>query len=406
MNVFLSLKDELEAVKDPRVLGRTKHNLIDILALVVIAILCQAETWDDIEDFGNARLEWLKKVLELPNGIPSHDTISRVFSLIEPREFEIAFINWVNRVRKKCGVQDTFCIDGKRIKGTNSANEGKGRDYLAVVNVWSTLQGLVLGQFKSKGGGNSEKSAVLDLLDVINIEGVNIVGDAGIGTSSVANKIIEKKGNYTFPIKKNSRKLFSQTEEAFAQVTEKNGNSKRTESHCVTEKGHGRSEKRLCTIIKRKYLPDNFNTRADGNPCFHKLSTIGRIVYESEEKETRPHIQKSGKYTTTLNKVRKKKEIRYFVSSLNYPAKKMMEELRKQWAIENQLHWVLDVSLNEDGNRTRNKIAAENLAVVRKIALNLVKQDKSSKAGIKRKLKKAAWDLEFLEMLLFKTKLS
>lgn len=402
MELIFSLKDELGEVSDPRVLGRTRHNLIDVLVLSVLAIICQAETWVDIEHFGNAKEAWLRKYLELPNGIPSHDTIARVFSLIDPKEFELAFISWVNRVRKKNGINDTLCIDGKVVKGTISAKEGKGRTRLALVSVWSTAQGIVLGQMKADGLGNSEVAAARNLLDLIDVEGLTVVGDAGIGRSSVINKIIEKKADYIFPVKRNAHSLCKDIEEAFAHIAEKDSTKKSVEIHSVKEKGHGRIEQRSCTIIRKNNFPDQL---VKSGSVLHNLNTVGRIIYESKEKETRPHVQTKDGYITTKNKLRTKKEIRYFVSSLKLPVNEIMEKLRLQWAIENQLHWVLDVSLGEDGNRTRNKIAQENLSVVRRIAINLAKQDKKTKIGVKAKLKKAGWDDTYLEELLFRKKL-
>lgn len=403
MELIFTLKDELSEITDPRVMGRTSHRLIDILVLSTLAIISQAETWIDIEHFGRAKELWLKQFLELPNGIPSHDTISRVFSIIDPKEFEIAFINWVNRVRKKNGIADTLCINGKIIGGTVSANEGKGRSRLSIVSVWSTDQGLVLGQLKAKGSGNAETSAVLELLDLINVEGLTIVGDAGIGRSSVINKLTEKGADYIFPIKSNSGQLHKDLEENFSKIPEKVSQSKFVDIHTVKEKGHGRIEQRHCSIIKRKNFNEQFLKSCS---ILSNVQTIGRIVYESKEKETRPHIQTKDGYSTPTAKHRQKKEVRYFVSSLKLRAKDMMARLRLQWAIENKLHWVLDVGLGEDGNRTRNKVAAENLAVVRKIALNLVRQDKKSRAGVRTKLKRAAWDSAYFESLLFGTTLS
>ena len=406
MELILSLKDELSAVSDPRVLGRTRHNLMDVLILGVLAIICQAETWNDIEDFGHAKEEWLRKFLELPNGIPSHDTISRVFSLIEPTEFELAFISWMNQVRIDRGVGDTFCIDGKVVKGTIESNRGHGRKSLNIVSVWSTMQGLVLGQMRASGGGNAETSAAIELLNLLNIEGVTIVGDAGIGKPSVIDKILDKGGQYIFPIKTNTRPMYNKVDELFSKYKEKNSTSKKVTTHSIIEKGHGRHEERSATVIRLENLPENINTiESTGRTQINGLKAIGRIVYESKEKETRPFIQINGKYESPKNKLRTKKEVRYFVTSLNLDTKELMEKLRLQWSIESKLHWVLDVSLNEDGNRTRNKIAAENLSLVRKIALNLVNQDKKSKAGVKRKLKRCGWDNAYLEELLFKKSL-
>jgi len=289
------------------------------------------------------------------------------------------------------------------VGGTISAKEGKGRHRLSIVSVWSTQQGLVLGQLKAKGSGNAETAAVLELLDLINIEGLTIVGDAGIGGKSVINKIVTSGADYIFPVKSNSRSRFYELAAMLTNIAVKDSTSRRVGCHSTKDKGHGRNEQRFCTIIRRSEFSEQFlKSSADLN----KVCTVGRIVYESREKETRPHIQTKDGYTAPPSKFRKKKETRYFISSLELSAQGMMEKLRLQWSIENKLHWVLDVSLGQDGNRTRNKIAAENLALVRKIALNLVNQDKKSKVGVKAKLKMAGWDNSYLETLLFRSSLA
>lgn len=403
MELIYSLKEELSEIDDPRVLGRTRHSLLDVLVLSVLAIICQAETFVDIESFGKAKESWLSKFLDLPNGIPSHDTIARVFSLIDPEQFELAFISWVNRVRARSGVKDVLCFDGKTVAGTISHNEGQGRTRLNLVSVWSTAQGLVLGQRKAGSGGQSEKAAAAELLDLIDVKDVTIVADAGIGSSGFVNKVVEKGGDYIFPIKANTRPLHSELVETFEGIPEKNSASKIVETHSSKDKGHGRKEQRHCTIIRKKNFAPSL---AAAVSHLDNAKVLGRVVYESKEKETRPTIQSEGRYIRTTDKIRTKKEVRYFVSSLDLSAKSLMDKLRLQWSIESRLHWVLDVSLGEDGNKTRNHIAAENLAVVRKIAINLVRQDKASKIGVRSKLKRAGWDSDYLETLLFGTKLA
>lgn len=408
MEIIFSLKNSFSKLEDPRVIGRTKHNLVDILVLSALACICHAENWVEIEDFGKAKHSWLKSFLELPNGIPSHDTIGRVFSLIDPKCFEYIFISWINEVRKKIK-SETICIDGKNLKGTIQQGPGFDRDRVNTVNVWSTEQGLVLGQMKTKNRIN-EADTVLELLDLINVKGVTIVGDAGIGLSKVANKIRKNEGNYVFPIKGNNKKLLRDVTNSFKSISEKRSQSKKVETSESKDKGHGRNESRYCTIIRKENFPPEVNKLVNGQEQYHDLKVIGRLVYESEEKETRPFIHRKTKSglecKVTVNKRRKNKEIRYFISSLDLTASEMMEKLRLQWAIENQLHWVLDVSMGEDGHKARDHIAAANFSLIRKIALNFAKQDKTKKLSMRRKLKMAGWDTSYLETLLFKKSLS
>lgn len=395
MKMIHVLKDELHAVSDPRVIARTQHLLIDILVIGVLAVICHAETWEEVSGFAYAREEWLKKFLALPNGIPSHDTIARVYSLVEPKELERAFISWVKRVQKKHKKGDTICIDGKSIRGTSESTFGVSRKCLHVVSAWSTAQGLVLGQLRARGKGNAEVSAALELIELLDIEKMILVGDAGIGKVSVVQKIVERKADYIFPIKSNSQKYFDQVKEMFVK-------QKNTENYSIEESGHGRKERRTVSVIRRDEFPSEFNKSANGDDHFLNLNAVGRVIYERELAETAPFIKKNGKYEVRKNPIRQETETRYFITSLRRSSKELLDQLRLQWSIENKLHWSLDVNLGEDANKTRNKIAAENLAVARKIALNLVKQDKTKKVGLKSKLKQAAWDLQYLEHLLMK----
>lgn len=402
MKMITLLKDELSAVRDPRVLGRTQHLLIDILILGILAVICHAETWEEMEDFGRAREQWLRKFLELPSGIPSHDTIARVFSLIDPRELGLAFIGWVKQVREKAKAGDTICIDGKSLHGASESSWGQGRKGLHVVNAWSTTQGLVLGQLKAGGRGNAETSAAQELLDLLDVEKMILVGDAGIGKVGIVEKIVEKKADYVFPLKSNSRQFYEDTRALIGRSTREH-----LDLHVVEEKGHGRKEKRTIEVLRKKYFPKNFNrNEKTKEEHFKKLRAIGKITYERELPETSPFVWKEGKREIATDPIRRETEIRYFITSLEVPAAEIMEKIRLQWAIENQLHWSLDVSLGEDANKTRNKVAAENLAVARKIALNLVKQDTSRRIGIKSRLKRAGWDQEYLQNLLLHSKLA
>ena len=201
------LSGQLSHVRDPRVLNRSRHLLIDILVLGILAIICHAETWTGMEDFGHGKEQWLRKFMDLPGGVPSHDTISRVFSIVNPRELGGAFIAWVNTIRKKHDVQDVICLDGKVVRGTIEHKEGQGRTRLNLVSGWATANGLVPGQIKTETGG-SETSAALELIDLLDIENMITVGDASIGSSSVVNQVVSNKADYIFPAKANSRGFF------------------------------------------------------------------------------------------------------------------------------------------------------------------------------------------------------
>lgn len=410
MSIFDKLIIHMGELSDPRVLGRSRHKLIDIMVIGVVAIICHAESWYEMEAFGHAKEAWFRKFLELPNGIPSHDTFDRVFGLVEPKEFEICFMNWVEEVRVKVK-DDTICIDGKTSKGTMKSHMGHWRDCLHTVSAWSTVSGIVLGQLKADGPGNSEISAAKELLEKLNVKGLTVVGDAGIGRESTVRKIREKKGNYVFPVKGNVNGFMTKLENVFGNIAIKKSRSKYVDQFTSEDKGHGRIETRTTTIIKKPNFPEGLNDNKDGTQRFQDLNVVGRIVYQSIEKETRPSNNRNAKdiENASLSEIvegqRIKTETRYFISNLDGTAEFFTEKIRLQWSIENQLHWVLDVSLGEDGNRTRNKVAAENLATVRKIAVNLIKQENSKRRSVRTKLKLAGWDQSYLEQVIFQTKL-
>jgi predicted transposase YbfD/YdcC len=296
-------------------------------------------------------------------------------------------MNWVKEVRERVA-DDTIAIDGKVSGGTVIKALGNRKDCLTTVSAWSTLSGVVLGQLKANGSGSSEVSAAKELLEFLDIEGMTIVADAGIGRESTVRKIREKKGNYVVPVKGNTTGFITKLENLFAGVDQT-----QIEEARLREVGHGRNESRTVTIIRKEHFSKDLNANRDGSEKWEDLSVVGRVVYESIEKDNRPA------------NMRNKTETRYFISNLDGSAELLSEKIRLQWSIENQLHWILDVSMGKDSNRTRNKIAAENLATVRKIAINLVKKETSKKKSVRAKLKLAGWDHNYLELILFKKKL-
>lgn len=396
MNMIDVLKDELRAVEDPRVLGRTRHLLIDIVVIGVLAVICHAETWEEMEDFAVAREEWLRQFLELPGGIPSHDTLGRVFSLIEPSHLEEAFISWVKRIQADRANYDTISLDGKSLHGTTESGFGQGRKCLHVVNAYSTVQGIVLGQVKASGRGHAEINAALELVELLDIEKMVITADACIGRLSMIEKVVEKKADYVFAFKGNSRQHYDQVVSMFDEASESN-----LETVEVRTEGHGRKEVRRVSVIRKPQFAKGFNKDPDGSEHYRKLQCIGRVVCERELKETSPFRWENGERKITEDPTRKESYTRYFITSLDRSPQELLRHLRNHWNIENQLHWSLDVNLGEDANKTRNQIAATNLAVARKIALNIAKQDKKRRIGVKSKLKRAGWDLKYLEELLF-----
>jgi len=243
------------------------------------------------------------------------------------------------------------------------------------------------------------------------IKGATVVCDAGVGRRSFLEMVLEEGANYICPIKGNSKIPFEKVKEEFSKYSDKNSRSRKIETIEESKKIHGRIEKRYCTIIRKENYTGSLFSRDGKKDYYPEVNVIGKIVYEIEEKETRPLIQKGiarnkvSKYEIPKNEVRYRRHEKYFITNLDDTIDEIFRKIRLQWSIENHLHWALDTALGEDANRTRNKLIAQNLSLIRKVALNQARQDKTKKMGLKAKLKLAGWDEEYLEYLLFQTKI-
>lgn len=351
---------------DPRLPRKRKHHLMDILVLTILAILCGAESWDSIALFGKKKHDFLKTFLKLPNGIPSHDTINRVFSILNPEKFEKLFIEWTQSLREKMN-REVIAIDGKTLRGSKDSYHGLSPIHL--VNAWATENELVFGQFKTDCKSN-EITAIPELLDLLDIEHCVITIDAMGTQKNIAHKIIEKKGDYILSLKGNHQSLQADVEALF--------NWKIPDSTAEqSEKGHGRIETRKCEVIHQVDLIDSYTE-------WGNLSSVIRITAK----------RTVGEKSTS--------ETRLYISSINADAMNFNEMIRKHWRVENSLHWTLDVTFHEDQQRKRNKHAAQNFSVAQKIALNLLKADNSIKASLRSKRLAAAWDNEFLLQILMR----
>ena len=360
-----NLHTHFKCLKDPRIDRKKLHSLQDILSLVVIGIICGADSWDTIEEFGKTKKEFLSTFLTLSNGIPSHDTLNRVFSSINPKKFEIAFISWANSLKNKDISNEVIAIDGKTVRGSkDSFHQSKA---IHLVNAWACSNELVLGQLKVDGKSN-EITAIPVLLDLLDIEGCIITLDAMGTQRDIASKIIENKADYILALKGNQGNLEEEVESIFKV-------QKIEDEYIDIEKNRGRIETRKCQIIRDLQF---LNKKED----WRALKSIIKIT----------SIREIGDKKTT--------EIRLYISSLDHSAKKMNHYIRSHWAIENSLHWTLDMTFNEDRQRKRDKNSAENFAQAQKIALNLIKMENSTKMSIKTKRLKAAWDNKYLLKLL------
>lgn len=371
MNLSESFLQHFETINDPRVDNHNKrHNFQDILVITILGAICGADTWTDLVEFADAKQDWLKTFLELPNGIPSHDTFGRVFSLINPKEFERCFCEWISSLTINVS-QEIIAIDGKTLCGSH--NRKKGIKPLHLVSAWAVKNRLMLGQVRTEEKSN-EIEAIPRLLNMIDVTGSIVTIDAMGCQKTIAKQIAKQGAHYVLALKGNQHTLYDNVASIF--ITQNNAvkRYKNMLSRVKVEKirQHGRIETRRYTLISARD-PLLFDLR------WPALKSIGMV-------ET----------TRTINH-QVEKVTRYFLTSLEHEdINDFMRAVRQHWEIEINLHWSLDVSFNEDLNRVRSGHASENLAIVRRIALNLLKQETSRKIGITARRKPAGWDNQYL----------
>lgn len=357
-----SLLEHFHILPDPRRARHNtkKHELIDIIVIAILAELCGADTWCDIESFGIEREEWLKQFLSLKNGIPSHNTFGRVFSILNPEAFARCFDAWVKDARTSLK-GTVIAIDGKSVRRSH----GKDARPLHIVNAFATESGLVLGQRKVDGKSN-EITAIPELLKNLHLKGCIVTIDA-MGTQGwIVKKIKEQSADYVLAAKRNQGRLHCDIKKVFERPDHTNM------THAQTmEKSHGRAEVREC------WATDDLSSVRDV-PRWEGLRSIAAIT------DTRTI---DGKTTATT---------RFFLSSLGADAPKILAAVRAHWRIENSLHWSLDMAFKEDYARARLGHAQENLSLVRKLALNILKRDTSVKSSIVTKRLRAGWNPDYL----------
>jgi predicted transposase YbfD/YdcC len=352
-------------LEDPRVERTKVHLMGDIIFISIASVLCGADTWDEIEYFGKCKFEWLKTFLKLPEGIPSHDTFNRFFSALDPEKFEECSLQWAQSVAHLTE-GEVVSIDGKAMRGS----KGKGKKGMVhLVSAWASANELVLGQYKVDDKSN-EITAIPHLLEVLVLKGCIVTIDAMGCQKDIASAIIGKGADYILALKGNQGRLLEQVEESFRFIDS-------TQVSVENDLGHGRIEKRTCSVI------------AD-------LSMIGqRDQWDSLKTLIKIESQRCHKATQKTEK-----ETRYYISSLYPNAAHINTCVRSHWRIENSLHWVLDVAFNEDHSRKRAGYAAQNHSVPNRIALNIIKNEKTARIGIKSKRLKAGWDNNYLLSLL------
>jgi predicted transposase YbfD/YdcC len=359
------------AIQDPRIDRCKKHKLLDIMFLTVSAVLSGSRGWEDIEEFGHSKLDWLRRFIELPNGIPRHDTIARVLGRLDPNALQQCFFQWMSDVLDAMG-GDVIAIDGKSLR--RSFDRASRKNALHLVNAWSCIGGVVLGQVKTEEKSN-EITAIPRLLELLEIKKCIITIDAIGCQKNIASEIIKKKADYVLGIKNNQPSLYDDCTQYFEKyIPQKDKPCPKVGVFESIDKAHGRIEiRRCCQSTELELLP----ACAD----WEGARSVLRVECE--------------RHTNTGISV----EARYFISSLPLNPERALSAVRQHWFVENQLHWVLDVTFGEDNSRIRRGNAAENMGVLRRLVLNICKRYANGDSNPK-KLKKAGWDDSFREKLL------
>jgi predicted transposase YbfD/YdcC len=363
------LKTHFQSIPDPRTGPAQRHELLDILLIAVCSMLCGAESFADMELFGRCQCDWLKTWLALPRGIPSHDTFNRVFGLIDPNAFRDCFLAWTESLRQMIA-EEIIAVDGKTLR----RSQARGHGPLHLVNVWATQNRLILGQWKVDEKSN-EITALPALLRALELSGCIVTAAALHCQKETAKEISESDADYVLALKGNQGTLHEEVQ-SFLDDDERRHWVGVVHAHAeILEKDHGRIERRGYWVTEAiDWLADK--------PQWEKLRSVG-LVEATREVE--------GKVTT---------ERRYYLSSLGADAERFARAVRGHWGIENSVHWVLDVPMNEDQCRVRQKAAAQNLATLRVLCLNLLRQDTTHKRGVRGKQKAAGWEAKYLTALL------
>jgi predicted transposase YbfD/YdcC len=381
-----SISEHFATLQDPRSERGKDHVLVDILTITLCAVICGADDWVAVATFGREKVDWLRTFLGLPNGIPSHDTFGRVFRLLDPDELRRCFLAWVRAVVGEAGDdgapgglgQQVVAVDGKTLRGSHDRRSGT--EALHLVSAWATEHGLVVGQVATDAKSN-EITAIPALLKLLALEGATVTIDALGCQTAIAAQIVEQGADYVLALKDNHEHLHERARLAFVDADAATGPTlplADLAAHTTVEKDHGRIERRRCRAIgDADYLafidPDGAWPNLRSVVCIESTRRIGDAVST---------------------------EARHYLSSLPADAQLLQRVIRSHWGVENRLHWVLDLAFHEDRSRVRTDHAPENLAIIRHLALNLLRRDPNRRIGLKNARFKAALNDAYLRSIL------
>ena len=352
-----TLKECFAELPDPRVVERTSHSLVDILFLTLCAVICGMDDWESIEVWGEVRLDWLRQFVPLENGIPSHDTIARVFAALDSKQFQASFLRWMSSLCPSLEGQ-IVAIDGKTARGSHDRSIGKRAIHM--VSAFVCGHGITLGQWKTEEKSN-EITAIPELIKVLELKGATVTLDAMGCQKDIAQAIVDKEAHYVLGLKGNQGTLSQRVKDFFDQTQWHNYEGFSNWGVRSQERGHGRIDTRRCVALPC----DDW----DGIEAWAGLKSI--VMIESVRQ--------------TDNGVSSEK--RYYISSLEPDSKKLAHAIRSHWEVENRLHWCLDVTFGEDANRTRKENAPENLNIMRKITMNILRLSPVKRSIVKKRLR-------------------